>query len=80
MAIGWIMAAVQALRTVALPFELLGLVQSLESSEVIVLSRTRYRVRLTDAAIAEYRHLLRPAKSVAILFLDDGTVRIREPP
>ena len=72
------MAETARRKTITLWFELLGEVESITDNEVIIVSRKRHRVKLSDVTIVRYRHLLQPSKSIAVLVLDDGTVRIRE--
>lgn len=57
--------------------ELVGVVESVSNGEVTMTSTRKYRVKLSDELLAKYGHLLHPGRSVAILTLEDGSVRIR---
>jgi len=58
--------------------EFLGLVESVSNNDVVLVSKARFRLKLSDAAIAKYGHLLQVGKRVAVLVLDNGKVRVRE--
>jgi len=58
--------------------EVLGVVESVSNDELILASEAKYRLKLSHAVIARHKHLLRVGRSLAILVLDNGTVRIRE--
>jgi len=71
------MADTQA-KTLAPWSEAIGTVETISDDGVTLVCERRFILKLNNSAVVRCRSLLRLGRSVAILFLDGGGVKVRE--
>jgi len=57
--------------------ETIGIVTSISSDSVTVRSTRNTVLRIRKEDLSKWSHLLQPGKTVAILKMDDGSIRVR---
>ena len=58
-------------------YEAIGVVMSISNSSVTLRSMREITLRIGEEEMSKWSHLLQPEKKVAILKMDDGSIRVR---